>query len=67
MNSFLTIILIDWTSSKSLQFTLSMFYMNCSHIINNLKDELKKLGIRIFMLSGFAVNILNVVAQILLL
>lgn len=64
MNLFLTIILIGWSSSKSLQFTLRMFDMNCPDLINNWKDELKKLGIQIFMLPKFAVNILDVVGQI---
>lgn len=64
MSLFLTIILIGWNSSKSLQFTLSMFEINCPNLINKRNDELKKLGSRIFMLPGFDVNILDVVSQI---
>lgn len=64
MNLFLTIILIGWSSSKSLQFNLSMFDINCPNLINKRNDELKKLWSRIFVLSSFDINILDVVRQI---
>lgn len=64
MNLFLTIILIGWSSSKNLQINLSMFHIICPNLINKRNDELKKLGSRIFVLSSFDINILDVVRQI---
>lgn len=64
MNLFLAIILIGWSSSRSLQFNLSMFHITCLNLINKRNDELKKLWSRIFVLSSFNINILDVVRHI---
>jgi len=64
MNLFLTVILIGWSSSKSLQFSFGMFDLNCPALINKRNDELKKLGSRIFILPGFDVNVLGVIRPI---
>lgn len=58
-NFFLIVIILGWSSSKSLQFTLNVVDINCPKLINKRNDELKKLGSRNFMFSGFDVNILR--------